>query len=338
VKDLEKFYWEKISGVFSYEDRFHAVMIIDDVVMINFDSIYQRECTLRGTDQVLYTAHKHGAGKRFLFLSEDGAAIKNSGAVQIIENLINCFNLNEDTCLVMCREDIAIPNATVVNVNFARYWSMAIWKTVKDIPLQQGPLTKKFAVWFNRGTFYRLQIMKHLYNNYKDDSFISYQEHGMINETKVTEHFTEDIAWANEHTPVVYDKLFENRVFNYELIVGGSRKPYSEYFMEIVAEPHIIDNSWITEKTFKNLYVGKPFIMYSGINSLALLKENGFKTFDPWFDESYDSIVNLYDRLEAIKKEIDRIAQLSYQELTAMQQEMLPVLEHNRRNFRKFII
>ena len=338
MKDLEKFYWEEVAAKLSQEDRFRAVIVINDVLIINFDSIYLRECSLRGVDQVLYTAHKHGSGKRFLFLSEDGAAIKNSGAIPIIKNLINCFNLNEDTCLVMCREDITISNATVVNSNFAHYWSNAIWKTVKDIPLQQGTLSKKFAVWFNRGTFYRLQIMKHLYNNYKDDSFISYQEHGMINESKVTEHFEEDIAWANEHTPVVYDKLFENRVYDYELIVGNSRKPYPEYFMEIIAEPHIIDNSWVTEKTFKNLYVGKPFIMYSGPDSLKLLRRNGFITFDQWFDESYDSIINLYDRLEAIKREIDRVAQMSYKDLTRIQQEMLPVLEHNRKNFLKFII
>ena len=63
----------------------------------------------------------------------------------------------------MCREDIQIPNATVINNNFVYYWCNAIWQTVKDIELQQGQLSKKFAVWFNRGTFYRLQLMQHLY-------------------------------------------------------------------------------------------------------------------------------------------------------------------------------
>jgi hypothetical protein len=338
MKNLTEFYWEEVSAKLSYEDRNHAVMVVDDVLIVNFDAVYLRECGLRGTDQVLYIAHKQGAGKRFLFLSEDGAAIKNSGAIPIIENLIECFGLNKDTCLVMCREDITIPNATVVNTNFAHYWVNAIWRTVKDIPLQQGPLTKKFAVWFNRGTFYRLQIMRHLYDNYKDDSFISYQEPGMVYEPKLREYFDDDITWANAHTPVIYDKLFEHRIYNYELIVGASRKPYSEYFMEVIAESHILDNSWITEKTVKNLYIGKPFIMYSGVNSLKLLRRNGFMTFDHWFDESYDSMLNSYDRLEAIKREIDRIAQMSYQDLTRIQQEMLPVLEHNRKNFRKFIL
>jgi len=337
TNNLEQFYWNEVVSKLSHEDRNHAFMIIDDVVVVNFDSIYVRECSLRGPDQLLYLLHQTGQGRRFLFLSEDGAILRYCGAIPIIENVINCFNLNKDTCYVMCREYIKIPNATVINNNFLYYWCNTIWQTVKDIELQQGQLSKKFAVWFNRGTFYRLQLMQHLYKFYKDDSFISYQESGMLVEKKLEEYFTESLDWANQHTPVIYDKLFENRVYNYEDIVGISRKPYEEYFVEIVGESHIIDNAWITEKTVKNLYIGKPFLVYSGPYSLELLRKNGFKTFSPWIDESYDTIVNSYERLEAIKKEIDRLANLTYEELNDLQKEMMPVLVHNRENFLKFI-
>lgn len=335
-KNLFKIYREDLLK-YSFEERNHAVTVVDDVVVINFDSIYLRECGLRGVDQVLYLAHKFGINKRFLFLSEDGAIIKNSGALQVIENIINCFDLNADTCAVICREDIKIPNATVINNNFCLYWCDTIYTTLKAIEIQQGKLSKKFAVWFNRGTFYRLQLTQHLHDNHRNDSFISYQQKGMLHEGKLGEYFEEPLLWANINTPIIYDKLFDNGEYDYELIVGGGRKPYSSYFMEIVAETNIIDNGWITEKTIKNLYIGKPFIMYSGPNSLKLLKDQGFQTFDKWFDESYDSIENSYLRLEAIKKEIDRIAQLSYEELTKMQEQMLPVFEHNRKTFLKFV-
>jgi hypothetical protein len=306
-------------------------MIFGDIICINFDAVYLRECSLRGVDQLLYLVHKNGKGKRFIFLSEDGAIIKHSGAIQFIINCVECFNLNENTCAVFCRENLSIPNVRVFNMNFVRYWANAIWATVKRAPLQQGNLEKKFAVWFNRGTFFRLKLMRHLFENYKNDSFISYQETGMVGELE------DDINWANNNTPVVYDKLFANRVYDFEAIVGANRKPYKHYFLEIIAETNIIDNTWITEKTIKNLYLGKPFIMFSGPYSLKLLKENGFQTFDNWIDESYDEIVNSYDRLEAIKKEIDRFASKSYEELEDIQKQMLPVLEHNRQNFLEFI-
>lgn len=318
------------------EDRNHGLMIFDDIICVNFDAVYLRECTLRGTDQLMYLVHKYGKNKRFVFLSDDGAVIKHSGALQFITNCVEVFNLNENTCALFCRENLSIPNVHVVNMNFISYWTHLIRPTIENTPLQQGKLDKKFAVWFNRGTFFRLKIMRHLYENYKDDSFISYQEFGMCGETKLNEYFEDDINWANNHTPVVYDKLFENREYDFEAILGATRKPYTKYFLEITSEPNIIDNSWITEKTIKNLYLGKPFIMFSGPHSLKLLKENGFKTFDNWIDESYDEIINSYDRLEAIKKEIDRLAGKSYTELEAFQQQMLPVFEHNRKMFIDF--
>ena len=339
MQTLESFYFDYLSSNLSHEDRNHGIMIFGDIICINFDAVYGhlRECTLRGVDQLLYLVHKNGKGKRFIFLSEDGAIIKHSGAFQFIINCVECFNLNEDTCAVFCRENLCIPNVRVFNMNFVHYWVNGIWNTVKSAPLQQGNLEKKFAVWFNRGTFFRLQLMRHLFENYKNDSFISYQETGMVGEFSLNEYFEDDINWANNNTPVVYDKLFENRMYDFEAIVGANRKPYKHYFLEIVAEPNIIDNSWITEKTIKNLYLGKPFIMFSGPYSLKLLKENGFQTFNNWIDESYDEIINSYDRLEAIKKEIDRLASKSYVELEDIQKQMLPVLEHNRQKFVEFI-
>ena len=85
------------------------------------------------------------------------------------------------------------------------------------------------------------------------------------------------------------------------------------------------------------MYIVKPFLVYSGPYSLELLRKNGFKTFSPWIDESYDTIVNSYERLEAIKKEIDRLAKLTYEELNDLQKEMMHILIHNRENFLKFI-
>ena len=95
--NLEHFYWNELLSKLSHEDRNHAVMVLDDIVVVNFDSIYLRECSLRGPDQLLYILHQKGHGRRFLFLSEDGAVLRQCGAIPIIENVINCFNLNKDT-------------------------------------------------------------------------------------------------------------------------------------------------------------------------------------------------------------------------------------------------
>jgi hypothetical protein len=62
---------------------------------------------------------------------------------------------------------------------------------------------------------------------------------------------------------------------------------------------------------------------------LQILKQKGFKTFNPWIDESYDNEVNDHVRFDLIMKEIIRLNKLTHNELANMLLEMLPILLHN---------
>ena len=337
--NLQEFYYQVVCQTLPW-DRFFTIQELQDVIVINFDCLYERECSVRGPDQLIYLLHKLGQGKRFIFLSEDGSLIQQSGAVEIIKNIIQCFNLDKDTCAVVCRENLDIPNITVINNEAVLYWCRVLYPYIKDIAIPMGPFIKKFAVWFNRGTFTRLDIARHLFENYPNESFISYQEQGMLADRKLKEYFSDNIDWANQHAPIIYDEIFPDRRFNFELIVGASRKPYNDYFMEIIVETDTLTTNWITEKTVKNLYIGKPFIVMGGPGLLDKIRSFGFQTFSPWIDESYDTITNNYQRLEAIKQEIDRIANKTDVEIQQMHQQLLPIFEHNRKTYRnifKFI-
>ena len=334
--NLTDFYYNIIFKI-PPNDRYVPILDIDDVIVINFDCMFDRDYALRGIDQLIYLAHKLGTNKRFLFLSEDGAILQMSGATEVIKNIIHCFNLNPTTCAVVSREDLIIDNATFIKSESIPFWCRVLYPTIKDIPIPAGPFNKKFAVWFHRGTFYRLQLAKYLYTNYKDDSYISYQENGVLTDRKMSEYFQDDIAWANANTPIVYDTLFPNRIYDFNLIAGADRKPYADYFLEITAETDLMTTDWITEKTVKNLYIGKPFIILSGAHSLEKIRSMGFKTFAPWIDESYDQIDNTYIRLETIKLEIARLANKSLEELLELHTAMMPIFEHNRITYEKYI-
>jgi hypothetical protein len=329
MNDLVRFFWDKIYYRIDQNDRFNTVLEFDDVLLVNFDCLYERERCLRAVDQLLFYLHKMGNGKKFIFISEDGAILEKVGAVDIITDIVKTFNLTENTCAVICREHIDITGVTVHINDSIPYWCHVLAPTIYKIPIPQGNFTKKFAVWFNRGTLFRLQITKHLYEKYKNDSIISYQESGVLVDRKMTEYYTELIDWANQNTPIVYDQIFPNREYTHKMIVGD-RHPYEEYCIEVVCETDILGTSWITEKTIKNLYIGKPFILMSGPGTLAKLQSYGFKTFSPWIDESYDTILNHSDRLNAILIEIDRVADL---DLLELHKNILPILEHNRQVF-----
>jgi hypothetical protein len=334
--NLAKFFQEKIIPL-PYHDRFVTILEIDDVLVVNLDCLFERDYSLRGVDQLIYLLHKSGQGKRFMFLSEDGSIIQLSNAKQVISNIVDIFKLTSDTCALVCREKTDIPNVTVIVRESVPHWCRVLYPVIKDIEIPQVPFSKKFAVWFHRGTFYRLMIARHLQEKYKDDAYISYQEPGMLHDWKLKEYWQEELTWANANTPIIYDQLFPMRVYDHEMIVGSNRKPYNEYFLEIIVETDCITTEWITEKTVKNLYIGKPFLVMGGHGILEKIKTFGFKTFSPWIDETYDTIENNYLRLQAIKKEIDRLATKSLEELSQIHQELIPTLEHNRQTYGKYI-
>jgi F0F1-type ATP synthase gamma subunit len=64
--------------------------------------------------------------------------------------------------------------------------------------------------------------------------------------------------------------------------------------------------------------------------TLKYLKTFGFKTFDRWWDESYDNETNHHKRITKIFDIIDYINSKSIDELTIIYSEMTNILEHNQ--------
>lgn len=85
----------------------------------------------------------------------------------------------------------------------------------------------------------------------------------------------------------------------------------------------------ISEKTLNPLRAKLPLILVAPPYSLEYLKTFGFKTFDRWWDESYDQEENHERRMIKIINIIDYIDSKSLDELTAMYKEMTEVLVHN---------
>ena len=89
------------------------------------------------------------------------------------------------------------------------------------------------------------------------------------------------------------------------------------------------DKLHLTEKIFKPIVAQRPFMLAAAPGNLAYLKSYGFQTFDRWIDESYDTIADPDQRLQAIVTQTQRLCAMSDSDLREMHQEMQPVLEHN---------
>lgn len=85
----------------------------------------------------------------------------------------------------------------------------------------------------------------------------------------------------------------------------------------------------LTEKTYKPVAYFMPFIMIGNPYSLREFRKAGYQTFDKWWDEGYDEIIDPVKRMEKITNLILKISRLSQTELISMYREMQHVLEHN---------
>ncbi len=109
----------------------------------------------------------------------------------------------------------------------------------------------------------------------------------------------------------------------------------SEFFSG-TKDMHCYKTIFFTEKIAKPLNSFNPFIIVSCQHSLKKLKELGFKTFDKWWDESYDEIENDYERLDKIAEIVTQINKYSLEDCYRIYDEMKDVLVHNAELYQKF--
>ena len=103
-------------------------------------------------------------------------------------------------------------------------------------------------------------------------------------------------------------------------------------FLHIVLET-VVDRQHLTEKIFKPIVLRQPFVLVGGIGSLEYLRSYGFKTFGSFWDESYDEIENLDERMQAIADIVNNIGAMSLNELESMRTGMQEILDHNYNRF-----
>jgi len=89
----------------------------------------------------------------------------------------------------------------------------------------------------------------------------------------------------------------------------------------------------LTEKTFKPIALGMPFVIVGTKGSLEYLRSYGFKTFGDFWDESYDDISDDNERIAAIAKTLKDLDNLSELEKTQLFRSMGETIKHNWDHF-----
>lgn len=106
---------------------------------------------------------------------------------------------------------------------------------------------------------------------------------------------------------------------------------YKDAFVSIVNESRYAQPTGnYSEKVYQPMFYKRPFILGAPPKTLQFLKEEGFKTFSDFWDESYDDCYDHEKRLFKIFDLIDKINETPIDQLQEMYIEMIPILRHNR--------
>lgn len=111
---------------------------------------------------------------------------------------------------------------------------------------------------------------------------------------------------------------------------------YDDIFCSIVCESEFFEvTSNVSEKTLSAIQHKKPFVILGAPETLRLLKEMGFKTFDKYWSEEYDEFYDSEKRFESVCDVIKYIDTLSLTQCKELLLDMKPILEHNYSRFKE---
>jgi len=224
-------------------------------------------------------------------------------------------------------------------------WYRSYYYDARLTPIKQRTLNKKF-ITFNRitgnGRIYRSLLIAEL-ADVVNQGYVSYSDHCPVHQEHYSQSLIKNYSKYNLEYGYAHEAIKKLDKINFPLRIDSDEKeiPNGSYslgpipelmssFLHIVTETMFWDKrTHLTEKIFKPIVAKQPFVLVGCANNLEYLKSYGFKTFDRWWDESYDSITDPIQRLQAVSKIVKDICKLSDSDLTDMLFKMEEVLEHN---------
>ena len=230
-------------------------------------------------------------------------------------------------------------------------WYRGYYYCLDITPIKQRKLKKKF-ITFNRITgnarVYRsFLIAKLIQKNLINEGYVSYSKncpvHGdlKLNLIESKKNYNVPSLYINDCLNVLknlkdelrIDTPKNNPIDNKSFTIGPIQESI-ESFVHIVTETCFWEQKLhLTEKIFKPIVLKQPFVLVGCAKNLAYLKSYGFKTFDRWWDESYDDCQDPLQRLDMIANLVEKICSYSHKELESMLLEMEEVLEYNFNRF-----
>lgn len=149
--------------------------------------------------------------------------------------------------------------------------------------------------------------------------------------------FLSSLPWILGDTEAYTPSINRNWKPYSKALIPCYRDTYVNYVHESFDDLHGFGEKFgnvifASEKIFFNMFLLKPFIVQGYPGTLKHLHDLGYKTFDKWWDESYDYSSGM-ERIIKTYQIFKMLSNMTHEELADMLYDMLPVLEHNLENY-----
>jgi hypothetical protein len=199
---------------------------------------------------------------------------------------------------------------------------------------------KHFGNFIGHSNKYRLQTSSELYAKHQDKTIQSY--HCRVTDPYHREYIgIEDLMFIGESQSTV-DNAYQHikrapieldTINTFPILQPANinlLKYYSKFFVEIVNLTFFSGNTfYVDEKIWRPMLALTPFMVQGPANLIKNLRQLGFKTFESWWDEGYSEDPDDC-QVRCIFENLERLSQLSVQELELMYHDMMPTLVHNK--------
>jgi hypothetical protein len=191
----------------------------------------------------------------------------------------------------------------------------------------------KLSWWFNGGIqaieqfyWFKFDSWKNIYPTYYNKLINGIDN--LNNHKYIIDLYNEkvDLAYTLEDLSLRPDHKGEHLNFNDQI----GTKLYQQTFCSIVTlSSFATPFPTYDEKPLNAILNHVPFILVGTPRSLDLMKQDGFKTFSNYWDESYDNETDHQKRFIKIFEVIEYIDSLSIKEIRKMYADMKDILQHN---------
>jgi hypothetical protein len=117
---------------------------------------------------------------------------------------------------------------------------------------------------------------------------------------------------------------------------NNKKEWYANSYFHLVTETFFGPNVFLSEKIFKPISNLQPFLVFGDYLTLEELRKLGFKTFEPFIDESYDLEKDPKKRMLLLEKELLKLKNMSIEELHNWYYSITNILLYNQKHLYTF--